>query len=252
MKPIIVDVEDLCVQYPGRFHALEQITLQVFENDLLGLIGPNGAGKSTLLAVLLGLLKPTSGSVRLFGEPISPKNLRRVGYLPQRSHAADSNFPASVFETVMMGMAPRAGVFHRLGSKDRNKVLETLELLNISDLKDRKIGQLSGGQSQRVFLAKSLVSEPRLLLLDEPTSGIDIQSKSEFYRTLEKLNHDMGITIILSSHDIGVVTKLANRVACLNTTMFFHGTTSEFAQSTVLSKMYNYPVELMEHQHDNV
>lgn len=244
---IVVDFHGLCVQYPGRVHALEEINLQIFEKDFVGLIGPNGAGKSTLLSVILGLTAPTDGSVKLFGEPISGTNLRKVGYVPQKSQASDPNFPATVFETVLLGRAPRAGLLHRLRGKDREKVNEILQLLGIEDLKDRRIGKLSGGQSQRVFLAKALVGEPQLLLLDEPTSGVDVHSKSEFYNILGKLNKEMGITIILSSHDVGVVTKLANRVVCLNTTIFFHGTTPEFTQSSALSQMYDFPFELVQH-----
>jgi len=120
-------------------------------------------------------------------------------------------------------------------------------MLGIDDLKDRKIGQLSGGQAQRVFVAKALVSNPKLLILDEPTSGVDALSKNEFYSLLEKFNRDLGITIILSSHDIATITKLANRVACINTSLFFCGSTSEFSSSSVISKVYGYPVELMHH-----
>jgi len=138
-------------------------------------------------------------------------------------------------------------MFHRLRRKDREKVEQVLETLGIQDLKDRKIGQLSGGQQQRVFVAKAVCGDPKLLMLDEPTSGVDAQSKGEFYSMLEKLNHDRGITIILSSHDIATVTKLANRVACLNTSLFFCGPTSEFASSPVVSTAYGYPVELMHH-----
>ena len=161
----------------------------------------------------------------------------------------DVNFPATVFEIVLMGRIPQVGMVHRLHRKDREKVGQVLQTLAISDLKDRKIGQLSGGQQQRVFVAKAVVGDPKLLILDEPTSGVDAQSKNEFYTMLEKLNRDMGITIILSSHDIATVTKLANRVACINTSLFFCGSTSEFAYSPVISNVYGYPVELMHHTH---
>jgi zinc transport system ATP-binding protein len=151
------------------------------------------------------------------------KNLKYVGYVPQKAHTQDPNFPFSVFETVMLGRVPRTRLFHRLGKRDRQKVEEVLKLFGIYGLKDRMIGQLSGGQSQRVFVAKAIASEAKLLLLDEPTSGVDAASKTEFYNILERLNKQMGITIILSSHDIGVVTKLANRVVCINSSLFFCG-----------------------------
>ena len=242
-----VQLSDLTVQYPNGVIALDKINLEIFDRDLIGLIGPNGAGKSTLLNVILGLIKPTRGTVKLFGVPVSPENLRRVGYVPQKAQATDANFPATVFEIVLMGRIPQVGMFHRLRQKDREKVGKVLQTLGINDLKNRKIGQLSGGQQQRVFVAKAVVGDPRLLILDEPTSGVDAHSKNDFYAMLEKLNHDMGITIILSSHDIATVTKLANRVACINTSLFFCGPTSEFASSPVISNVYGYPVELMRH-----
>jgi len=230
--------------------ALEGINIDVNERDLIALIGPNGAGKSTLLKVILGLTKPTSGSVKLFGCPDLSKNLKYVGYVPQSAQARDPNLPFSVYETVMIGRTPHAGLFHGMGAEDRQKVEETLKLFGIYELKDRKIGQLSGGQSQRVFLAKAMVAEPKLLLLDEPTSGVDTTSKKEFYNILERLNKERGIAVILSSHDIGVITKIANRVLCINRSQFFCGENEDFAADIEIHKMYDHPVEIMEH-HDH-
>jgi zinc transport system ATP-binding protein len=245
----IVELCDLSVKYSNGVLALDRITLDVNDRDLIGLIGPNGAGKSTLLSVILGLIKPTSGSVKLFGNRVLTKNLKYVGYVPQKAQAQDPNFPFTVFETVMLGRTARTGLLRRLGAGDKQKVVEALKLFGIYELKDRKIGQLSGGQSQRVFVAKSIVAEPKLLLLDEPTSGVDVASKAEFYDILERLNKEMGITIMLSSHDIGVVTKLANRVVCINRSLFFCGQKSDFSANSVLPKMYDYPVEMMHHDH---
>ena len=175
----VVDLENVGVQYEGGVQALEKISLQVYQRDIVGIIGPNGAGKSTLLSVVLGLVKPTTGEARLFGKPISSDGLRRVGYVPQKAQPRDINFPSTVYETVLMGRVPKAGLFHRLGKQDHQKVKEVLEQLELFDLKDRRIGLLSGGQSQRVFLAKALVSDPELLLLDEPTSGVDAHSRKD-------------------------------------------------------------------------
>jgi len=247
---VIVDLEQIGVQYEGGVQALENISLQIYQKDLVGIIGPNGAGKSTLLSVILGLVKPTSGNVRLFGNPVSGEGLRRVGYVPQKAQPRDINFPSTVYETVLMGRVPKAGLFHRLGSEDHQKVKEVLERLELSDLKDRRIGLLSGGQSQRVFLAKALVSDPELLILDEPTSSVDAPSRREFYDILGKLNHESGVTLILSSHDIGIVTALAKRVVCINRTLFFCGDTREFADSSILAKAYDHPIELVRH-HDH-
>jgi zinc transport system ATP-binding protein len=246
----VVDLKQVGVQYEGGVQALEDISLQIYQRDIVGIIGPNGAGKSTLLSVILGLVKPTTGDVRLFSKPISNDGLRRVGYVPQKAQAKDINFPSTVYETVLMGRVPKAGLFHRLGKQDHQKVEEALEKLELYDLKDRRIGLLSGGQSQRVFLAKALVSDPELLILDEPTSGVDAHSRKEFYDTLGQLNQESGVTLILSSHDIGIVTSLARRVVCLNRTLFFCGDTSEFTNSSTLAKAYDYPIDLVRH-HDH-
>jgi zinc transport system ATP-binding protein len=243
----IVEIRDLSVKYPNGVMALDGININVDHKDLIALIGPNGAGKSTLLKVILGLTKATSGSINLFGSPELAKNLKYVGYVPQNAQARDANLPFNVYETVMLGRTPHAGLFHGVGATDRQKVDEALKLFGIDELKDRKIGQLSGGQSQRVFLAKAIVAEPKLLLLDEPTSGVDTSSKREFYAMLERLNKERGITVILSSHDVGVITKIANRVLCINGAQFFCGENADFSASVEIHKTYDYPVELMDH-----
>jgi zinc transport system ATP-binding protein len=243
----IVEIRDVSVRYPNGVLALDGINIDVNEKDLIALIGPNGAGKSTLLKVILGLTRPTSGSVKLFGTQELSKNLKYVGYVPQSAQARDPNLPFSIYETVMLGRTPHEGLFHGVGAQDRQKVEEALKLFGIYELRDRKIGQLSGGQSQRVFLAKAMVAEPKLLLLDEPTSGVDTTSKSEFYSVLERLNRERGITVILSSHDIGVITKIANRVLCINRSQFFCGENVDFSASIEIHKLYDHPVEIMDH-----
>jgi zinc transport system ATP-binding protein len=240
-------MKDVSVKYPNGVTALNGINIDISPKDLIALIGPNGAGKSTILKIILGLIKPTSGTVKLFGSSDLTKNLKYVGYVPQSAQARDPNLPFSVYETVMLGRAPIAGLLHGLKEKDRQKVEETLKLFGIYELRDRKIGQLSGGQSQRVFLAKAIVAEPKLLLLDEPTSGVDTTSKKEFYNMLDRLNKERAITIVLSSHDIGVITKIANRVLCINTSQFFCGENEDFVADVEIHKMYDHPVELMEH-----
>jgi zinc transport system ATP-binding protein len=245
----IVELRDVGVVYPGGIHALEHISLEVYDGDFVGVMGPNGAGKSTLLNVLLGLTPPSSGSVRLFGQPVSGASLRKIGYVPQRTIGIDVNFPSTVYETVLLGRVPHAGLFHRLTNGDYRAAEEALTLLGIADLRNRKIGQLSGGQFQRVLVAKALAGKPKLLILDEPTSGVDTASRAGFYETLGVLNKEKKITIILSSHDVAVVTKLANRVICLNGSLFFCDHTSELT-GEILSSMYEYQVELMKH-HDH-
>lgn len=243
----IVELKDISLKYSNGVTALDGINLDINQKDLIALIGPNGAGKSTLLKIILGLIKPTSGTIKLFGSTDLTKNLKYVGYIPQSAQARDPNLPFSVYETVMLGRTPIVGLFHGIKDLDKQKVEETLKTFGIYELKDRKIGQLSGGQSQRVFLAKAMVAEPKLLLLDEPTSGVDATSKKEFYSILDRLNKERGITVVLSSHDIGVITKIANRVLCINRSQFFCGANEDFAADIEIHRLYDHPVELMEH-----
>ncbi len=244
----VIQLEDLGVQYPNGVQAISHISLDIAKNDFAGLIGPNGAGKSTLIGVILGLIKPTSGVAKLFGEPVSTKNLRRVSYVPQTLQSTITGFPGTVFETVLFGRVARAGLFHRFTKDDRAKVEEALKHLEISELRNRQLNQLSGGQLQRVLLAKALAAESEILILDEPTSAADIHSKTEFYSFLGHLNRDHEITIILSSHDIGVVTKLAKTIVCINQTVFYCGLMSEFPPDA-LAKTYDYSIEVMHHAH---
>lgn len=227
--PPVVELEDVAVEYPGGIHAVEGVNLRVEPHEFLGLLGPNGAGKSTLISVILGLHKPTRGLVRLFGRPVSSESLRRVGYVPQRPQATYPDFPATVLETVLFGRAAEMHPFRRVTRKDHEKADEVLKLLGIEDLRNRRIGQLSGGQTQRVFVAKSLVGDPELLILDEPTSGMDVQSRRDFHAMLARLNHDLGIAIILTSHEVHAVEKLASRIAFMSGTIVFNGDPATFA-----------------------
>jgi zinc transport system ATP-binding protein len=243
----IVELNDVGVKYPGDVQALEHITLKISKGNFVGLIGPNGAGKSTLLNVILGIVKPSTGYVRLFGEPVSPRNLRKIGYVPQIPYSKDTNFPSTVYEAVLMGRIPYSLRFPWFSADDHRKVGDALKRLEIEDLKNRRIGELSGGETQRVFTAKALVGEPQMLMFDEPTSGVDVEAKREFYSVLEQLNRDLGITTVLSIHDLGVVTQLAKTIICINRRLYFDGLTARFDAKTILPKAYNYPVEVITH-----
>jgi zinc transport system ATP-binding protein len=244
----IVELDDVTLDYPNGVRALDSVTLSVFEDDFVGLIGPNGAGKSTLINIILGLQKPSNGTVRLFRDPISPNTLKLVGYVPQRPQPIDPNFPSNVYETILLGRIPQAGVFHRFKRVDHDHVEHMMKVLGISDLRDRKIGELSGGQSQRVFVAKALVGDPRILLLDEPTSGVDARSKKDFYDLLESLNRDSGITIIISSHELSILKKLANTLVFINGSILFHGSPTEFSSGTIPLETLDIPEALMSHR----
>ncbi len=200
---------------------VEDINLVIERGEFLGIIGPNGAGKTTLLKIMLGLIKPTSGTIKLFGEDIHHfKDWHKIGYIPQHATSFDSNFPVNVFEVVSMGRFSKKGLFKKLGKEDLQVIDDVLEVVGMKEYKNRKIGELSGGQQQRIFIARALASQPELLILDEPTVGVDIVAQKEFYDFLERLNKDKKITLVLVTHDIGNITSRIGKLACINKKMF--------------------------------
>ena len=235
----IVEIKNLTVQYPD-VKALDDVSFTVNQGDFLGIIGPNGAGKSTLFDVMLNLNTKYQGTLKFFGEDIkkSKKYLEEIGYVPQKP-IFEKNFPATVNDVVRMGLRKES---------DENKIDEILQQLWIHELSNRRIGELSGGQLQRVFIAKALVNSPKILILDEPVTGIDQQSIELFYSILRELNSKQKITIIWSSHDLDAVNQLANHVACLNRTLFFHGISEKFFSDDELVKQYS-EASMQEHMH---
>jgi zinc transport system ATP-binding protein len=222
---------------------LEDINLELEAADFLGLIGPNGGGKSTLLKVMLGLIKPDRGEIRIFG--LTPEAARgRVGYMPQKT-MFDQSFPVKVLDVVLMGRYSRTGLFQRYGPEDRAAARRALEAVKMDDRAEREIGALSGGEQQRVFVARSLVSDPELLLLDEPTAGVDSAQQTEFYDLLSHLNHEMGIAIVLVSHDVTAISKYVSKIACLNQRLYYHG--SKEITNDDIEKAYGCPVEMIAH-----
>lgn len=247
MADEVVKLEDVWAHYDG-VPALEGINLSLSQHDFLGIIGPNGGGKTTLLKVILGLLKPSKGSVRVLGT--TPERARRsIGYVPQNS-LFDRNFPVSVWDVVLMGClgALRAQFkctkcLKRYSEKDRRVALQALERVEMLDYKERQIGQLSGGQQQRVFVARALSTQPKLLLLDEPTLAIDTPMQKGFYELLERLKHEMAIVLV--SHDISAVSIYVDKIACLNHRLFYHNSKEISAEE--LEATYQCPVELIAH-----
>jgi zinc transport system ATP-binding protein len=215
-------------------NVLDNISFSVNKGDLLGVIGPNGAGKTTLFSCMLGLFKDYQGEVRIFDHDIKKNSnliLQRIGYIPQQK-SIDQGFPATVQEIVSLGMIGKKN-----GSKE--KVASALEMVDLSGQNHRRIGELSGGQQQRILIAKALVNEPKLLILDEPTTSVDVETQNKFYTLVKNLNQKNGLSIIWASHDLDAVNKIANKVMCLNRSMFFHGDTSEFFGSNELIRMYS-------------
>lgn len=245
---IALEVDRVNVQF-GPHIALENVSFAIPEGSYVGIVGPNGGGKTTMLKVILGLLKPTSGTVSIFGE--SPRKARqggRIGYVPQRVAQAEFPFPATVEEIVSSGRDARIGLGRRPTIEDRTAIARAMEIADVTDLKDRLIGTLSGGQRQKAFIARALAAEPRLLILDEPTTGVDMASKERFYALLRKLNTELGLTILFVSHDIEVITKEVSYVLALNQKLLCHCSSHDFLSEETLHRLYGRDVEML-HQH---
>ncbi|BGE82320.1 metal ABC transporter ATP-binding protein [Staphylococcus petrasii] len=232
---------------------LENINIKINKGDFLAIVGPNGAGKSTLLKVILGLLPLQNGEIFIDGKSYkkNTQSALKISYVSQKANAFRAGFPASVREVVLSGLTKTKKLFQRFNKEDEKLVEDVLSRLNIHHLIDKNIAELSGGQQQRILIARALISNPSVLILDEPTNGIDAKHVSEFYETLERLKQE-GITIILVTHDIGVVADTATKVACLNKHLHFHGSTEEFKSldEVEISKIYGHPVKFVDHQHN--
>jgi zinc transport system ATP-binding protein len=222
MSETAVELEGVWVNYDGAT-ILEDVCLSIEAGRYVGILGPNGAGKSTLLKVILGLIRPNRGEVRVFG--VTPQKLRLrgdvVGYLPQRP-LGDPRFPVSVLDVVLMGRYGRLGLFRRPRREDRDMAWRVLGDLGISHLADRLIGDLSGGEQQRVFIARALYVEPRLLVLDEPTVSLDVCVQDEIFDLVNALKEKRRLTVLIVSHDIGAVAHHVDDVVCINRRIHVH------------------------------
>ena len=251
----IVEVKNVSFSY-GQELVLENISFDVHQGDYLGIIGPNGAGKTTLLKIMLGLLKPGTGSINLFGMPISEfKDWHKIGYVPQKATNFDVNFPVTVFDVVMMGRYCCLSLCCRIKKNDREIVKRSLEQVDMWEYRDRLIGDLSGGQQQRVFIARALATNPEIIFLDEPTTSVDQKIHDEFYALLRKLNHKVGLTLVLISHDIKMVTEEAMHIACIDRTLVCHSTPEEFLQESMKEgqpkNMWGQSIKIITPHHHN-
>jgi zinc transport system ATP-binding protein len=239
MSPVI-QFEDVSFTYGGPM-VLEHVDLAVEEREFLGVVGPNGGGKSTLLKLLLGLLRPTSGSVRVLElEPLQAR--REVGYVPQFA-TFPRDFPIAAEAMVLQGRLGHARLLGGYGPADHEAARRAMHETEVFDLRARPIGSLSGGQLQRVLIARALAIEPRILLLDEPTANIDLRVEKDIFDLLQQLRARM--TILVVSHDIGFISQYVTRVACLNRTLVCH-TTSELT-GEIIQELYGAPVRMIRH-----
>jgi zinc transport system ATP-binding protein len=240
MKPII-ELKGVSFAYDIGPPALEHVSLAVEEGEFMGLVGPNGGGKSTLLKLVLGLLTPGEGEVRVAGR--TPQQARKmIGYVPQYAHFA-RDFPISVEETVLLG---RLGATRLLGgyrAADREAARRAMAETEVFDLRQCPLGTLSGGQLQRVLVARALASEPQILILDEPTANIDLRMETEIFDLFKALTRRM--TIVVVSHDIGFISRYVTRVACLNRTLLCHRPVP--IGTEVIERLYGMPVQSIPH-----
>ena len=236
----VVKLEDIWVDFDGT-SILEGINLSIEGNDFLGIIGPNGGGKTTLLKVILGLITPSRGRVLVLGQP-PYKSRNNIGYVPQHN-LFDRDFPISVCEVVLMGCYGKTGLLKGYSRDDKKRVQNVLQTVGMLDCKDRQIGKLSGGEQQRVLIARALVGEPKVLLLDEPTASVDPAMQTELYELLERLKQRMAIVLV--SHDIGAVSIYVDKIACLNQQLYYHG--SKEISSEILEATYKCPVQMIAH-----
>jgi zinc transport system ATP-binding protein len=231
----IIDLADVTFGYTST-PVVEDVSLTIAPGEYVAIVGPNGSGKSTLMQLMLGLLEPDTGTARLFGERADRfDDGERIGHVAQQASAA-KEMPITVREVVKMGRFPHVG-FGRLSSEDWAIVDDALATVGMSAFADRRVTQLSGGQRQRAFIARALASEADLLVLDEPTVGVDAESVDAFYDLLAALN-GRGITVILIEHDLGSVVEHADRVVCLNREVYFDGPTEEFVESDALARAF--------------
>jgi zinc transport system ATP-binding protein len=220
---------------------LRDVNLSIFDRDFIGVIGPNGGGKTTLLKVILGLIKPFKGEV-IYGEGLVKQDQRTsIGYLPQFNET-DKKFPITVREVVLSGLLPANNIFYRYSKSDLGRVNDILQTMGMGNKSDSHIGELSGGQLQRVFLARAIVSEPSLLILDEPATYVDSRFETELYELLPELNKKMAILLI--SHDVGIISGYIKSIACVNGNLHYHN--SNVISSEQL-KVYNCPIDIITH-----
>jgi zinc transport system ATP-binding protein len=245
----LISVERVSFGY-GPQPVLLDVTLRIHPGDFLAIIGPNGSGKTTLLKIILGLLKPDRGRVLIAGNEIEDfSEWPAIGYIPQKATHFDPLFPASAREVVAMALRSPKRWVHFTSREEDAAIRHALRVVGMEDYRNRRIGRLSGGQQQRVFIARAIVNRPKILFLDEPTTGVDAETQGHFYDLLERLVKDEGITIVLITHDIGIVDRHISQVACLNQRLVYHGSHEEFCRSDTLKDMLAGGHHLIAHRH---
>ncbi len=247
----VIEAEGLTVRYNG-IAVLDDVSLDVYKKDIIGIVGPNGGGKTTLLNALLGNIPISSGKVRLFGVELSKfRDFHKIGYVAQNAIQFDPIFPATVEEIVSLGCISRKTIGRPLTSKDKEAVSHALELVRLDNVRDRKISELSGGQKQRIFIAKALVKKPELLVLDEATAGLDVCIQDQFIKLLKALKKELDITVLMVSHDLSGVFCQASRLLVVNRKLYSTELNGSSETDKVLRKAYGEHFTFMfHHEHE--
>lgn len=242
MSNVVIDIDNVSFNY-GAVPVLENVSLKIYEDEFIGIIGPNASGKSTLLKLILGLLEPDKGSIKKTNHDCQ-HHRSHIGYVSQ--HVSFSrDFPVTVEEVVMMGHISSASRFFKFNKDELASSMQAMQALEIENIAKRQIGSLSGGQLQRVLIARALVCKPDILILDEPTSNVDMRAEEDIFALLKKYSEHM--TIIVVSHDIAFISGYVDRVACLNRTLVCHDT--ESISGKMIEELYDAPVKMIRHHH---
>ncbi len=247
----IIETKNISVHY-GQTEALKDVSFAIEKGDFVGLAGPNGAGKTTLIKAILGLLPVSKGKIELFGKTKEKFNeWGKIGYLPQKFSTINALFPATVDEIVILGLLSQKKFPKRITANDQKKVNDILRELDISDLKKRMLLELSGGQQQKVLLARALVSNPEILIFDEPSTALDPESRESFFQLIQKLNKQNGIAIILITHDTGYIGQYANKLLYIDKSLIYFGKFSDFCRDEKMNSYFGkYEQHVICHQHN--
>jgi zinc transport system ATP-binding protein len=241
----IISLQGVWVRYNGTV-ILEDVTLSVNAGEILSIVGPNGSGKSTLLRTIMGFKTPYRGSVTVFGNPPRKAPRGSIGYVPQKSHF-DFSMPVSVFDVVAMARYAGKRFIERLTPEDIGHIDRALVAVEMNGLRDSHFGRLSEGQKQRVLIARAIAVQPKVLLLDEPSTGLDALAQDNFYEMLLALRSTMKLAIVMVSHDIGAVSRIVDRLACLKTKLHFHGTLTDCFSNESLASVFGKNVLYVNH-----
>lgn len=246
MSHYAIDIHNLKIQY-GNYLVLEDINLQVEEQTIASIVGPNGSGKTTLLKSIIGLATPNTGTIQIWGEsPEKAIDLGWIGYLPQKDQSIQE-LPVLVKDVVAMSRYAMKKIFPKLNSNDHSIIVDSLKMVDMEQHRDKHFGSLSGGQKQRVLIARALAQKPRLLILDEPSTGLDTVAQDQFYEILCELRDKEKLTILMVSHDIGTVSGIVDQIACLNRKIHFHGNPQDKIPSETLKKVFGKNIHFIVH-----